>query len=520
MKKYIYILIALVTGLCLATSSCDDFLEEDTSELITVDSFFNNEEEANLALNGIQGQMPNGTSMGDFLGTDLGVYGRSVASASMKPGIYNYDADNSVVANDWTVAYAGIKDCNYLLSGIVESSLSDEVIGNTYAQALFYRAIFYWDLTTRFGDVPYWRDELDMDYVSLLGKTDASEIQEDMITDLELAISAGYMSTDKWNDNDSRPTIWAARMLKAYYHMWLGQWSEAQAELSEVTLNSPHTLSDDYADIYREGNERHDEIIFGMENLSTAAKAYSNNSHNNAHYNSSGENASTRTVMEDLDIWQSTAGMTYLKSFADTFDDQDERKLYNVWDSYTDEEGTTVNFNWIYMPKLMRACTPLEDPLMETADISGYSSETYKIFRLSEAYLCLSEAEFMIDSTSTQASLDAINVVRVRAGLSELTTMTHEDIRNERAWELAGEGFSGRKKDLIRWGMLESTVLATPDAETAAGGYSKAITRAQEAADIISAAVTGKYRVYPIPNDELEISAQIGGALEQNPLWE
>jgi hypothetical protein len=168
----------------------------------------------------------------------------------------------------------------------------------------------------------------------------------------------------------------------------------------------------------------------------------------------------------------------------------------------------------------MRACLPLEDPLMETADIKNYSSNSAKFFRISEAYLCLAEAEFMIDSTSTDASVAALNVVRERAGLDPLSTMTHEDLRNERAWELAGEGFTGRKKDLIRWGMLETTVIATPDAETAAGAYSTAITRAQDEADIISAAETGKYRIYPIPNDELEISEQIGGALEQNPLWE
>ncbi len=515
-----YYIIAFIAVFCGIITSCDQFLEENTSALLTPDNYFNNEAEANLALNGIQGQMPNGTNMGDFLGTDIGVYGRSTASASMKPGIYDYDADNNVVANTWTSAYEGVKDCNFLLSRIVESSLSDEVIGNTYAQALFYRAIFYWQLTTQFGDVPYWRDELDMDYVSLLGKTDATEIQEGMIADLEEAISSGYMSEDKWNENDSRPTIWAARMLKAYYHMWLKQWDEAQEELSEVTTNSPHTLSDDYADIYREGNERHDEIIFGMENLSTAAKAYSDGSHANAHYNSAGENTSTRTVMSSLDIWQSTGGMTLLKSFADSFADNDARKLYNVWDSYTYESGTTVDFNWIYMPKLMRSITPLEDPLMETADINKYSSNSFKIFRLSEAYLCLAEAEFMIDSTSTPAALAAINVVRERVGLDPLTEMTHEDIRNERAWELAGEGFTCRKKDLIRWGMFESTVIATPAAEEAAGGYSKAITRAQDAADIISAAATGKYRVYPIPNDELEMSEQIGGLLVQNPLWE
>ena len=502
--------------------SCDDFLVEDTRSKLSPDNFFKNEAEVNLALNGIQGQMPNATDMSSFLGTDLGVYGRSVASASMYSGIYLNTVDNSANANLWSTDYTGVRDVNFLLSGVAKSALSAEIKGRAKAEAYFYRAMFYWDLTVRFGDVPYWREEVDLNRDALLGKTDANIIQKDMIADLDSAISSGYMATVKWNENDSRPTVWSARMLKAYYHVWQKQWALARTELIEVTTKSPHgTELAPYADLYREGNEKHNEIIFGVEFLSTAAKAFSNGVFVNAHYNTAGENANTRTAMGLLNIFTSTAGMTMRKSFANTFASTDLRKTYNVWDSYTYTVGTKTTvaaFNFIYMPKLMRAALPLSDPLMKTPDIISYSSESSKLFRLSEAYLLLAEAEFMIDGSSP-AALAAINKTRVRSGLTALTSMTHKDIENERAWELAGEGFTGRKIDLIRWGILESTVLATPAAERTAKAYSVAITRAMADSAIIAAAPKGKYYVYPIPLQEIQRSENIGGALVQNPLW-
>jgi hypothetical protein len=459
--------------------------------------------------------------MDDHLGTDMGVYGRNVASGSMYNGIYRYDPDWRVIESSWSTSYEGVRDANFLLSGISKSSLSDEVKGRVTAQGLFYRAIFYWQLTVNFGDVPYWRDAIVMEDVSILGKTSATAIQQEMIADLETAISSGYMSTSKWNENNSLPTVWAARMLKAYYHMWLKEWDKARIELNTVITTSPHgTTLADYADLYREGNEKHDEIIFGREFLKTAPAAQSNNAHTNAHWNNAGENAGTKTVMGDLDIWQSTAGITLRKSFADTYDSDDSRRIYNVWESKTDAvTNKTTVFNWIYIPKLMRSIVPESDPLMITADLNKESSASSIIFRLSEAYLCLAEAEFMIDGSS-DAALAAINKVRLRSNLPALLTMTHQDIRNERGWELVAEGFTGRKKDLVRWGMLESTVLATPAAERAAGAYSLAIQRAEDDSVIIAGAAIGKFQIFPVPLAEITKSNQIGGALVQNPLWE
>lgn len=494
------------------TISCNNYLDEDAKGLLTPETFFKNEAEATLALNQLNSQVGNAGFL-FFLGTDVGVSGRVSLAASHKFGAYDFDTSNARLK--WATQYSTIKDANLVLASIVKSSLSDEVKGKVTAQALFFRAFQYINLVTTYGDVPYITDELtNIEEVSLIGQTDGTLILSDMIEDLNQAITSGYLSTETWGDNDGRPTVWAARMLKAYAHVWLKQWDEARTELIEVTTKSPHKLSDDYADKYREGNEIHSEIIFGVEHLTDILKT--NNTV--ARPNLAGD-AKAKPSFKEVGITNGSAAFTLRKSFADTYDDNDKRKPYNVWDHYT-LEGTTkvVQFAWTYMPKLMSGPVPISDPLFAVEEPKNNSSQPARIFLLADAYLLLAEAEFMINGSS-QAALDAINAIRKRTGLPDYSSITIQDIRNERAWELVGEGYWGRKRDLIRWGILDATVLGLPAAETAAGATAEAIKRAQAEADIIASAPAGRYTEYPVPLDDLIQSQTIGGALVQNPLW-
>lgn len=509
-----YLIIAMLTLIAGAMISCEDFLEEDAKGLLTPNNFFKNQDEANLALNGLHAGV-GAAGLVQHLGTDLGVTGRFAIAGGWQIAVYNFDVSSAQVRNAWSGAYAQIRNANLVLAGVEASSLSEQVKGETRAQALFYRAFQYLDLTRTFGDVPYWRDEIDIEAVSLLGKTDADIIETEMIADLEEAISSGYLSTSRWNNNNSRPTEWAVRMLKAYYHIWREEWAQARDELVAITANSPHELSDDYADMYREGNELNNELIFGREFLIGIAN---NRTFEQAHFNANAENRPARDAMAELDVFARSSALTLRKSFTDTYDLNDARRPYNVFDRHTLENGTEAVFNWIYMPKLMRSNLPVSDPLMQNPDPRGQSSEPARIFRLSDAYLLLAEAEFML-SGSSPAALAAINQVRGRTSLPDYTSITIQDIRNERAWEMAAEGFWGRKYDLIRWGILESTIMALPAAEEAAGALPLAIERAQDEANFISSAPEGKFRFFPVPLDDILKSQDIGGALEQNPLW-
>jgi hypothetical protein len=514
--KIKYIIIAFITVLCGVMISCEDFVQEEPKGLLTPDNFFGNEAEAILALNGLQADVPAGGGIGSICGTDIGVIGRSAIPGGWITAVYMHDVTAS---GSWASSYASVKNANLVIAGLERSSLPDAIKNRAMAQALFYRAVFYFGLTTDYGDAVYWRDELVMEDVAFLGKTDANVIQQGMIEDLEYALSLNALPTGKWSENNALPTEWSVRMLKAYFHIWQEEWPEARTELIEVTQNSPHELNPDYADMYRQGNELHDEIVFGKEFFKDLT-SLTNRSHEGFHYNAAAENAATIKAMKEVDVFARSASQTLRKSFAATYDDNDARKRYNVWDSYTLADGTEAVFNCIYIPKMMRSYVPVGDPLMQESDANWSSGEPGRTFLLSDAWLLLAEADFMANGGTSQVALDAINEVRERTTLPLYTSITMEDIRNERSWELCAEGFMGHKKDLIRWGMLESTVLATPAAEIAAGAYSVSIERAEAEAAAIAGAPIGKWQYFPIPLSEIQRSEDIGGALVQNPFWE
>jgi len=81
-------------------------------------------------------------------------------------------------------------------------------------------------------------------------------------------------------------------------------------------------------------------------------------------------------------------------------------------------------------------------------DMNMGKSETPRpVFRLGEIYLNFAEAAFELAKPAD--ALDAVNKIRERAGIKELTTITLEKIRHERKVELAFEGH--RFWDMKRW---------------------------------------------------------------------
>ena len=131
---------------------------------------------------------------------------------------------------------------------------------------------------------------------------------------------------------------------------------------------------------------------------------------------------------------------------------------------------------------------------------------------MADVYLNLAEAENELNGP-TQIAYDAINEVRNRAGLAPLSGLTQESlrdaIRQERAWELVGEG-NHRKMDLLRWGTLGQALqdrLAAEQADPDAANNLKA--SIQRTVDNFA-----DHKVLlPIPTDEILLNTR----LTQNP---
>ncbi|TCK80857.1 RagB/SusD family nutrient uptake outer membrane protein [Albibacterium bauzanense] len=85
-----------------------------------------------------------------------------------------------------------------------------------------------------------------------------------------------------------------------------------------------------------------------------------------------------------------------------------------------------------------------------TAGIFG-STQDFIVFRYAEILLNHAEAAYALGNEG--GALDALNQVRRRAGIKELTSLNIEQVRNERRVELAFEGH--RYWDLRRWRIAE-----------------------------------------------------------------
>ena len=80
---------------------------------------------------------------------------------------------------------------------------------------------------------------------------------------------------------------------------------------------------------------------------------------------------------------------------------------------------------------------------------SKMSTMWYPRFRISEAYMIACEAAYELNKTGEDDPLNYINPVRARAGISELESITFEDIVREYRVEFALEDH--RYWDLKRW---------------------------------------------------------------------
>lgn len=90
-----------------------------------------------------------------------------------------------------------------------------------------------------------------------------------------------------------------------------------------------------------------------------------------------------------------------------------------------------------------------DETLTDMSDIDKKRSETpWVVFRLGETYLNLAEACMELGGKDAEA-LSAVNEIRKRAGIAQLTTITLQKVRHERKIELAFE--KHRYWDMKRW---------------------------------------------------------------------
>jgi hypothetical protein len=360
----------------------------------------------------------------------------------------------------WRNMYLGISRANTLLDRIPATSDPSEMteLERIKGEAYFLRALFYWHLVKFYGGVPLITSEIKTPDDIIYTRATIEDTYKQIISDLEKAINLlDYRTGGNYASRG------AAEMLlgMAYLQMCGPQVNNnnntaslAVEVLKNIIENSGSNLLMNYADVYKLTNENNEEIIFNVE-FSNQPSEYGQVT---AYFG-----PGNQVVTNSYGILLSTQEHFY--SY-DTL--KDSRWANNVAAYSINISGS----EYVYEPTSRE--DPLNDyavnkfrlPLPERTD-QGYpylewqSPMNYPIMKFSDALLLYAEAECRANDGPTDAAYTAINRIRKRAGLENLTPGLDyngfmDSLLQERSWELCFEG--KRWEDLVRFGKLIETV--------------------------------------------------------------
>jgi starch-binding outer membrane protein, SusD/RagB family len=601
-----YTKLALVLITTFLTTSCnDDFLERVPLDEVSEESFWNTEADISLynltlyntTIHDGNNNLHDANSRFNPEVNFMFTHGNGGATGWFSPWYYDGASDNMapieggqtylvdmrsgtqtipVTATSQRFGYKGwsyLKAVNYGLANYDKVDIAPSVRNKYVAEARLFRAWFYFDKVSKFGDVPWVDKPLNIDSEELFApRTPREEVMDNVLEDLKFAVL--HLPAD-WGDGNEpgRLNRWCALLVKARVSLFEGTWrkyhggSNPEMWLQEAASAAKELIDDGPYSLYTTGNPESDysayhqtvdisgnpEVMYYKKYVSGVG-LHGNRMQDNFHRRSS---YVTRSLVEDylsIDGLPITLSPLYEgdESIETLFNNRDPRLRQSVLHpadsenleyfkgdnrSYPRVTGmsgdakSTTGYHWIkfYNPD----------------DFKAYSSETPAIIlRFAEALLIYAEAQAEL-GIITQNDLDiSINLLRDRVDMPHLELNPPMDprysndgissllveIRRERRIELAIEGF--RYDDLRRWKQgkkLEKKDLGLrwDDAARAryVGANVRTFTDSDRGIDYIDPYAgtdwetpvfdENKHYLWPIPLDIIGQNPNI----EQNPGW-
>lgn len=270
-QKFATILLAT---LALTMNNCDDFLDKAPKGVTTIESF-SNEAGVNAlligaysTLDGAQTANQSVASAGSPKNWPWNLASDDATKGSTAGDIidlfyvetYQPTPDNPWINYRWTIGYDGIARTNEVLKAlaIAEKEINDEAKVNALrAQARFIRGFWHLRLQETFWQVPYISEDVNPRTV----KND-HKIWPEIEADLQFAIDN---LPESYPGEPGRATKWAAMGIKAYAHLFQGEYSEAKPLLDDIINSGRFALVANYRDNFSAATENNVESIFEIQ---------------------------------------------------------------------------------------------------------------------------------------------------------------------------------------------------------------------------------------------------------------
>ncbi|KLT63609.1 RagB/SusD family nutrient uptake outer membrane protein [Pedobacter sp. BMA] len=224
MRKNIFIVFIALISL----SSCKkDFLDQKDPNAVTVDQYLTSPSDALLVLNGIYASLRSGSNIGEGSGLytdqrsdDTGTNdNQSNAGEPFQFGDFSIATSNSYLKGHWGSLYQTITRCNLITSNIDKVPFTNPDQKAQYlAEAKFIRALIYFHLVRKWGDVPLVTKQLTTndEVLANTARQPQATVYAQIVTDLKDALTSTTIPNLATGAN-------AGRVSKAAINGLLGQ---------------------------------------------------------------------------------------------------------------------------------------------------------------------------------------------------------------------------------------------------------------------------------------------------------
>ncbi|MCI1779058.1 MAG: RagB/SusD family nutrient uptake outer membrane protein [Bacteroidales bacterium] len=454
-------------------------------------------------------------------------------------------ADDCGGFGTWQKYYSDIKACNIFFRNVdkIPAQTADDKVVKNYliGEVTFMRAMYYMDLTTRYGGVPLITKPFDLNDKNIMLARNSYDSCADFVVD-EFEKAAGLLPVSWSGSNFGRATKGAALAMKARMLLYMAsplwnpdndkaKWQKAADAAKAVIDLRKYSLDPDYKGLFL--NPLSPEIIF--ERLYTTE--HSNYFDWEQTPNGQHGYSACCVLQQMVDSYEMEDGTMpdttmYTKVTSNPWAGRDPRFYASIVcdgqpirgveaQFWINEDGKTGGNdsefgydNWNVSDTHYTLRKFLDESL--TAQWEDWGSQPWIYARLAEVYLNYAEAECELGKDIEARKY--VNLIRARArggrtgilpDVTESGEALMKKIRQERKVELAFEGF--RYWDVRRWKIADSTenfeskgikIIRHPDG-----------TKSYSIVHVDNRVFKPQHYLFPIPNSEIRKD----DLLKQNP---
>lgn len=470
--------ILLIVLFSTSIFSCgDSFLDVTPKDRLTDATFWSNEQDVTMALNGcyrgwesifnivyLDAASDNGYEQFNYNYQSI-ANGTLRASSSIGTGSAFVDG----FSTRWFLFDRNRKYNNFLKK--VEDVEMDANLKRQYqAEVRFLRAYDYFNKVMLYGDMPLVKELIEDPTESNLSRTPKAEIEAFILDELNAV--AQILPEKNVIESKGHITKGAALALKARLELYLGKYEDAQASATAVIAMPCYELFPQYEEMFWPSSEStNKEVILDVEYM---PNDYSSRLPQANLPATEGGWSAVNALWPLIEAYETING----KSIHDDptynpdepFKNRDPRmtqtilcpgewyynRYYNPLDQFIDGQADRKNLDYFAEAAASRGGLLVKKYIFPmTIDEANVYDANAIVIRLAEMYLTFAECALKTGRDQDKA-LTYINNIRKRVGMPDAAALTEELVRNERRVELAFEGL--RYFDLKRWNLGPATL--------------------------------------------------------------